>query len=51
MSDDSQVEHTDAAIVDVVAAMVVQMDRGQQFYAFQVGTQWAIFWNGPVAIH
>ena len=51
MNDDSTYEHTEAGLVDVVAAMVAQMDRGQQFYAYQIGTQWVIFWNGPVAIH
>lgn len=51
MSDDVQHEYTEATLTDVVAAMVTQMNRGQQFYAFPVGKQWAIFWNGPVAIH
>ena len=51
MSDDLLYEHTDATLADVVQAMVIQMERGQQFYAYQIGKTWAIFWNGPVYIH
>lgn len=51
MSDDVQHEYTGATLADVVAAMVIQMNCGQQFYAFPVGKQWAIFWNGPVVVH
>ena len=53
MSDDLLYEHTDATLADVVQAMIIQMERenGQQFYAYQIGKTWAIFWNGPVYIH
>lgn len=52
MSDDLVYEHVDATLADVVYAMVVQMEQhGQQFYAYLIGRQWAVFWNGPVRIH
>lgn len=51
MSDDLQYEHSEVTLPDVVQAMAIQLDRGQQFYAYQIGRQWAIFWNGPVYIH
>ena len=51
MSDDLQYEHSEVTLADVVQAMAIQMDRGQQFYAYPIDRNWAIFWNGPVYIH
>ena len=51
MSDDLLHEHADATLADLVAVMVQQMARGQQFYAYPWGKQWLIFWNGPVLVH
>lgn len=51
MSDDLLYEYTDATLADVVAVMIQQMDRGQQFYVYPCGKQWLIFWNGPTLTH
>ena len=51
MNDDLLYEDTDATLADVVQAMAIQLDRGQQFYAYKIGRVWCIFWNGPVYTH
>ena len=51
MSDDLRDWDGPPTLGDITAVLDMQLEKGQQYYAYQVGTQWLVFWSGPAMIH
>ena len=51
MSDDLRDWEGPPTLADIVTVLDMQLEKGMQYYAYQVGKQWLVFWNGPAMIH